>query len=153
MVGLVRSADTLNAVSRLVYIPLFGLGLLAFSVRPSRTSRAGRLVGSWPPCWRRRWSRRRGARTRGGRCSHVWATRPCSCSSASDGSSGGRIDGVLAWPACEPGHRLPVVGHGRGARDLNPGPHGPESHGVPSRQRPFDDFNSKRGTLGLVSVQ
>ncbi len=28
LVGLVRSADTLNAVSRLVYIPLFGLGLL-----------------------------------------------------------------------------------------------------------------------------
>ena len=28
LVGLVRSADTLNAVSRLVYIPVFGLGLL-----------------------------------------------------------------------------------------------------------------------------
>jgi len=28
LVGLVRSADTLNAVSRLVYIPIFGLGLL-----------------------------------------------------------------------------------------------------------------------------
>lgn len=28
LAGLVRSADTLNAVSRLVYIPLFGLGLL-----------------------------------------------------------------------------------------------------------------------------
>ena len=28
LVGLVRSADTLNAVSRLVYIPLFALGLL-----------------------------------------------------------------------------------------------------------------------------
>ena len=28
LVGLVRSADTLNAVSRLVYIPLFGLGLV-----------------------------------------------------------------------------------------------------------------------------
>ena len=28
LVGLIRSANTLNAVSRLVYIPLFGLGLL-----------------------------------------------------------------------------------------------------------------------------
>ena len=28
LVGLVRSADTLNAVSRLVFVPLFGLGLL-----------------------------------------------------------------------------------------------------------------------------
>ena len=27
-----------------------------------------------------------------------------------------------------------------GARDLNPGPHGPEPHGVPSRHRPFDGF-------------
>ena len=46
LVGLVRSADTLNAVSRLVYIPLFGLGLLG------RTEILGSTVESiarWSP--------------------------------------------------------------------------------------------------------
>ena len=46
LVGLVRSADTLNAVSRLVYIPLFGLGVLG------RTDILGSTVqdiGRWSP--------------------------------------------------------------------------------------------------------
>ena len=46
LVGLVKSADTLNAVSRLVYIPLFGLGVLA------RTDILGSTVkdiGRWSP--------------------------------------------------------------------------------------------------------
>jgi ABC-2 type transport system permease protein len=46
LVGLVSSADTLNAVSRLVYIPLFGLGVLG------RTDILGSTVkdiGRWSP--------------------------------------------------------------------------------------------------------